>query len=282
MSATVQGSGVGRERGARKPPGFGGINLTVLGLEVRKLLRNRRTIIFALIVPVVLFLFVGTNSKFASLQDGHGNVSAFLMVSMALYGAALSTTAGGAMVSIERALGWSRQLRLTPLSPTGYIVIKMITAMVLGLASVLAVFVVGKLTGDPHMYVYVLTGHHRVYRGYGYLWFVSALCVWVGSLVFAAFGLFIGYLLPSENVMQFLGLAVAALAFAGGLFSNVSPGSTFEEIAKFTPMYGLNQIVHFPQLGGSFDVMWAVNAVAWLVIFGAGAVWRFRVDTKRV
>jgi hypothetical protein len=135
MSATVQDSGVGRDRdrGARKPPGFGGINLTVLGLELRKLVRNRRTLIFALLVPVVLFLFVATNQKFVSLQDGHGNVSAFLMVSMALYGAALSTTAGGAMVSIERALGWSRQLRLTPLSPVGYIVIKMITAMVLGL-----------------------------------------------------------------------------------------------------------------------------------------------------
>lgn len=271
MSATVQDSGVGRDRGARRPPGFGGINLTVLGLELRKLVRNRRTLIFALLVPVVLTLSVATNPKFASLMDGHGNVSAFLMVSMALYGAALSTTAGGAMVSIERALGWSRQLRLTPLSPVGYIVIKMITAMVLGLSSVIAVFVAGKLTGDPHMHA-----------GYGYLWFVSGLCVWVGSLVFAAFGLFIGYLLPSENVMQFLGLAVAALAFAGGLFSNVSAGSTFEEIAKFTPMYGLNQIVHFPQLGGAFDVMWAVNAVAWLVIFAGGAVWRFRLDTKRV
>ncbi len=271
MSTAVRDSGIGVGRDARKPPGFGGINLTVLGLELRKLVRNRRTLFFALIAPVLLFYFFGTKSVYVSYHDGHGNVSAFLMVSMAMYGAALSTTAGGAMVSIERALGWSRQLRLTPLSPTGYIVIKMITAMVLGLCSVLAVFLVGKLTGDPHMYA-----------GYGYLWFVSGLCVWVGSLVFAAFGVFIGYLLPSENVMQFLGLAVAVLAFAGGLFSNLSPGSTIDTIAKFTPMYGLNQIVHFPQLGGSFDVMWAVNAVAWLVIFGGGAVWRFRVDTKRV
>jgi ABC-2 type transport system permease protein len=194
------------------------------------------------------------------------------MVSMALYGAALSTTAGGAMVSIERFLGWSRQLRLTPLSPTGYIVIKMVTAMVLGFSSVLAVFVVAKLTGVPQMT-----------PGYGYLWFVSALCVWIGSLVFAAFGLFIGYLFPSENVMQFLGLAVAALAFAGGLFSDLRHAApALQTIAKFTPMYGLNQLVHAPQLGGSFDVMWVVNAVAWLLIFSVGAVWRFRIDTKRV
>jgi ABC-2 type transport system permease protein len=251
---------------------LGGINFTVLGLELRRLTRNRRTIIFALIAPVVLFAFVGTNKTYANIPDGHGNVSAFLMVSMALYGAALATTAGGAMVSIERALGWSRQLRLTPLSPTGYIVIKMVTAMVLGLSSVLAVFLVGKLTGVPMMA-----------PGYGYLWFVAAICVWIGSLVFAAFGLFIGYLLPSENVMQFLGLVVAALAFAGGLFSDLRQAApTLQTLAKYTPMYGLNQIVHYPQLGGSFDIWWLVNAVAWLVIFAAGAVWRFRVDTKRV
>ena len=36
---------------------------------------------------------------------GHGNVAAYIMVSMALYGAALTAAAGGAMVAIERALG---------------------------------------------------------------------------------------------------------------------------------------------------------------------------------
>jgi ABC-2 type transport system permease protein len=256
----------------RRPPSFGGINLTVLWLEIRRLTRNKRTMIFALIAPVVLFLFVGTNKSYAHIVDGHGNVAAFLMVSMALYGAVLATTAGGAMVSIERAQGWSRQLRLTPLSPVSYIVIKTLTAMILGLASVFAVFVVARITGVPQMYA-----------GYGYLWFLSALCVWVGSLIFAAFGLFIGYLLPSENVMQFLGLVVGALAFAGGLFFPLSQAaSVLQEIAKWTPLYGLNQLVHAPQLGGSFDIFWAVNAVAWLLIFSGGAVWRFRVDTSRV
>jgi ABC-2 type transport system permease protein len=256
----------------RKVSGRAGINLTVLGLEVRRLLRNRRTVIFALIFPVVLFLFVGTNSSYANLRDGHGNVSAFLAVSMALYGATLATTAGGAMVSIERAQGWSRQLRLTPLSPVNYIIIKALTAMVLGLASVLAVFIAANLTGVPHMYA-----------GYAYLWFELAAIVWIGSLVFAALGLFIGYLLPSENVMQFLGLVMAVLAFAGGLFFPLKQAAQIlQDIAKWTPLYGLNQLVHAPLIGGSFDIMWVVNAVAWFCLFVAGAVWRFRKDTARV
>ena len=38
----------------------------------------------------------------------------------------------------------------------------------------------------------------------------------------------------------------------------------------------------FLALGGSVHLAWAANAVAWLVIFAAGAVWRFRKDTARV
>jgi len=265
----------------RQAQGRPGINLTVLGIEIRRLVRNRRTIIFALIVPIVLFLFVGTNKSYANVNaakvvgqvaPAHANISAYLLVSMALYGAALATTAGGAMVSIERAQGWSRQLRITPLSPTAYIIIKALVAMVLGLSSVIAVFIVGRATGVPHFL-----------GGYAYLWFVSAACVWIGALVFAALGLFIGYLLPSENVMQFLGLVMAAISFAGGLFYPLNQAAPIlRDIAEWTPMYGLNELVHAPLLGGSIDIMWVVNAVAWFAIFVAGAVLLFRRDTARV
>jgi energy-coupling factor transporter ATP-binding protein EcfA2 len=59
----------------------------------------------------------------------------------------VASTAGGAMVAVERALGWTRQLRLTPLRPLAYMAIKVLSAMVLGLMSVVVVFVVGALSG---------------------------------------------------------------------------------------------------------------------------------------
>ena len=136
---------------ARQAPGLGGLNLTILKLEIRRLTRNRRTMIFAVVLPVVLLLVFGLNKTYVSERAGEGNVSAFIMISVSLYGAALATTAGGAMVSIERAAGWSRQLRLTPLTPVAYIVVKMLTAMVLGLVSVIVVFAVGKATGKPSL-----------------------------------------------------------------------------------------------------------------------------------
>ena len=258
--------------GARNVPAMGGFNFTVLKLEVRRLLRNRRTVIFAIVFPVVFFLLFGLNSAYALQSAGpgsHGNVSAFIMISMALYGAVLATTSGGAMVSIERAAGWSRQLRLTPLSPTAYIAIKVLTAMVLGLASVVVVYAVGALSGKPSMS--------------GYLWVVTAICVWVGSLVFAAFGLFMGYLLPTENVMQFLGFGLMLFAFGGGLFIPLSQyPHALQTLAEYTPLYGLNQLVHAPLLGEGVQLTWALNALVWLAIFAGGAVWRFRKDTARV
>jgi ABC-2 type transport system permease protein len=253
----------------RRAPGLGGFNLTVLGLEVRRLLRNRRTVLFTIILPIFFFLIFGLNSAYANQKSGHGNVSAFILISMALYGAILATTSGGAMVSIERAEGWSRQLRLTPLSPLAYIVIKMLTAMVLGLSSVVAVYVVGLLVGKPSMP--------------GYLWIVTGLSVWIGSLVFAAFGLFMGYLLPTENVMQILSFALVLFAFGGGLFVPLSQfPHLLQTIAEYTPLYGLNQLVHAPLSGKGIQLVWVINAVAWLAIFAGGAAWRFRKDTARV
>jgi ABC-2 type transport system permease protein len=40
--------------------------------------------------------------------------------------------------------------------------------------------------------------------------------------------------------------------------------------------------VHTPLLGNGVDWTWVVNVLAWLIIFTAGAAWRFRKDTARV
>ncbi len=57
-------------------------------------------------------------------------------------------------------------------------------------------------------------------------------------------------------------------AFGGGLFIPLSTyPHVLQMLAKFTPLYGLNQLVHAPQLGGSVHMKWVLNAVAWLVIF---------------
>lgn len=251
----------------RQRPALGGFTLTFLLLEIRRVLRNRRTMIFILVMPAVFFLLFGLPQRGQALDNG-APVTGYIMISLAVYGAMVATTSGGGMVAVERALGWSRQLRLTPLRPAAYVAAKVLTAMALGLVAVVVEFVVGALSG-VHLPAHV--------------WLLSGLAAWIGSLVFAAFGLFVGYLAPAENVMQFLGPILAILAMFGGLFVplEVLPHA-MQEIARFTPVYGVGEIARSPLTGSGFTLAAVVNVLAWTVAFGFGAARLFRRDTQRV
>ena len=80
--------------------------------EVRRVLRNRRTVMFIVVFPSVFFFMFGLSSK-AQSQGGPAAV-ADIMISMAGYDAMVGTTTGGAAVAVESSLGWGRQLRLRP------------------------------------------------------------------------------------------------------------------------------------------------------------------------
>ncbi|GAA5069906.1 ABC transporter permease [Nocardia callitridis] len=250
----------------RQRPALGGFSLGFLRIELRRMLRNRRTVIFTLIMPPLFLVIFGLQSDYRTEPFGSGNVTGYVMVSMAVYGGMLATTSGGAMVAIERAQGWSRQLRLTPLLPVAYIATKVAVAMVLGLFSVSTVFVVGAVIG-AHLTPLAWAG--------------CLLLAWTGSLVFAAFGLFIGYLLPSENVMQLLGPLSAVLAFAGGLFMPLN--GWFGAVSKAIPTSGVATLARMPFGGtdaGSIALA-VLNVVVWASVFIGGSALLFRRDTAR-
>ena len=165
------------------------------------MLRNRRTVIFTLVMPAAFFFMFGSGSD---RPRGRANVTAYLCQPRRLRRDDRDDQRRRDRSSIERAQGWSRQLRLTPLHPVAYIATKVITAMV----------------ARPRVGGRRLRDRRRRRRPASRLtqWIVCGLVAWLGALVFAAFGLFTGYLLPSENVMQILGPVLAILAFAGGLF----------------------------------------------------------------
>ena len=252
----------------RRLPKFGGFSVGMIALELRRMMRNKRTVVFTLVMPAVFFLLFGTSATYKTERVGGGNVTGYVLISMAVYGAMLATTSGGAMVSIERAAGWSRQLRLTPLRPAAYIAVKLVLAMIIGAVSVAVAFAVGSASGAQLP---------------ASAWVGCGLLAWACALVFAAFGLFMGYLLPSENVMQILGPVLAVLSFAGGLFVPVDQlGHTFATIAKFTPVYGVGEIARYPLTHDGDLALAVLNVVVWTALFALGAMWRFRRDTARV
>jgi ABC-2 type transport system permease protein len=145
----------------------------------------------------------------------------------------------------------------------------MIAGMVLGLLAVVATYAAGAISGIQ------LSAAQ---------WIGTGLVGWVlASAVFTTLGLFVGYLMPSENAAQVTSLIVVFLSFLGGLFYPLSSMPDFmQTIAKFTPVYGIGELARSPLTGESFDAMWLINALVWLVLFVAGTTWAFRRDTKRV
>ena len=54
----------------RRPPALGGFSTGVLGIEIRRVLRNRRTLMFTLIMPAVFFLLFGLPQRGQELPNG--------------------------------------------------------------------------------------------------------------------------------------------------------------------------------------------------------------------
>jgi len=257
----------------RPAPVLGGFTLTYLRIELVRKLRNTRSLFFTVAFPVLMFFVVGyqlldeplTN---VPLADGGVSVAAYIMVSMAMYGAMMSATQTGASVAVERAQGWTRQLRLTPLNPVVNVIVKMTAGMMFGLIAVVATFVVAGLSG-----VQLAPAQ----------WIVSGLAAWLlAGAVFTTLGLMVGYMVPGENVAQITSLAVVLLSFLGGLFYPLSSMPDFlQTIGKLTPVYGIGELARSPLTGDAFDLGALINAVVWLAVFVAGTVYFFRRDTRR-
>ena len=233
----------------RRVPPLGGFNLTVLGIELapdaaqpphghlhpgppgRALLRDHRQ-----------------RHRPGTTRSASGNEAAYILISMALYGAALTAAAGGSMVAMERALGWSRQLRLTPLNPVAYILIKALVALDDGRARDRRRQPLRPRPGTRRDADRRLDRLRRV---------VTLFC----TLTFAALGVFVGYVVPGENAMQILGPGLALLSFLGGVFWPLTEGSALWHVATFTPMYGVAEVARAPL---THELPWyaVVNAVA--------------------
>jgi ABC-2 type transport system permease protein len=126
------------------------MNFTYARLEIRRTFRNTRFVIFAIAFPVLLFLLQVTVFAKANASD-HAAVAAVLMVNMMAFGTVSGAMSVGARLAFERAAGWQRQLRLTPLSGPGYLGGKMISGMLVALPPLILVPLIAALFEGVHL-----------------------------------------------------------------------------------------------------------------------------------
>ena len=146
-----------------------GGTLALTKAEIARLRRNKRYLIFTVALPVMFYLIFGKQNA-----KGYGvSFAAFYMVGMAAFGAFSGAFNNNTIrISQERKDGWIRQLRLTPLPASAYVVAKVLASMVTTVPSIIIVFLIGRFYGDVHMAAWK--------------WVVCALAIWLGTLIFAA------------------------------------------------------------------------------------------------
>lgn len=258
---------------ARRVPRFGGFSWGFLGVELKRVFSNTGTIVFTLIFPIAMLVFVALPNKNEPMTkvpvaDGGPSAAVAIMMSMALYGAMIASTMVGASVAVERSQGWGRQLRLTPLNPFVYIMVKIGCGMAMGLVGVAATVIVGLAIG--------------IHASPGNL-IASGIIAWLSSLMLTALGLTVGYAFPAQNAMRYLGPIVPILSFMGGVFIPLSLLPHAAQVAaKFTPLWGIGDLVQSTAVGFPINGWAVVSMIVWFLVFGATTVWMFRRDTGRV
>lgn len=231
---------------------------TFYRIEAIRQLRNPYTLAFTLAMPVAMYLLFGASADYGSLELGHGNVSFYVMVSMAAFGTATAMSSLCSLAASEAGQGWGRQLALTPLPVAGYAITKVLTALSFAALSVAAVFAAGVATGAR--------------ADDGWRWLASAGIALALGAVYGLFGLGTGLAFNSDSAAALASISITFFGFFGNVF--VPLDGVMLEIAAYTPMYGYVALVRWPLtdgalLAGGSDPLWAVllNMVAWTVVF---------------
>jgi ABC-2 type transport system permease protein len=242
------------------------MNTTYLRMEIRRLLRNRRVLIFSMLMPAILLLVFGGLNKGQDLAGV--SATAYLMVSLGIFGSMSTAIGSGGSIAVERGIGWNRQLRLTPLRPSRYVAIKVMLSLLMALPPLLVVYVVGAVALDV-----------RLPAG---TWALVALGSWLGALPFAALGVVVGYVAKPDSVQQVSGLLYMLLAAFGGLWVPVETmPRLMRDIAELTPAYWVGQVARSPLFHGSLGVHAVLALLGWTVALALVALSRFRADTAR-
>ncbi len=235
--------------------------------ELLRTLRNRRFFFLSLGFPLVLYYTIAAPNKGVHDLSGSG-VSAplYFMLGLTSFGAMSAMLSTGGRIATERAAGWTRQLRISPLTPRAYFRAKVLTAYLMATISIAALYAAGASLG-----VSLPAGR----------WLEMTGLLLVGLVPLAVLGIVLGHLLTPDSIGPAIGGGVSLLAFFGGTWFPITHGF-LHEVGRFLPSYWLVQASHVALGGRPWSGMaWGVIG-GWTVVLAVVAVRVYRRDTGRV
>ena len=236
-----------------------------LRLEVVRQFRSRDLVLWRLGLPAALYVFF--RAVFGSgdgTSEGLPSDTTALVI-FAVFGALASGLyATAPALAQERATGWLRQLRVTPLPAWATVAGKVAAAMAFALPAIALVAVAAAGTQGVEL---------AVDR-----WVELVLLLWIATAPFAALGVLIGLIVPNaEPAQSAASAAFIVLWVLGGLITSPSElPATLEAIAHTTPTNAAAELGWAAARGDAIPASAIAVVVAWTGALGAlGALaWR--------
>ncbi len=241
-------------------------DLTYVRYEVLRTVRNRRFLVFSLVFPLILFFAIASAHRHVII-DGI-TFPLYYMTGMAAWGSMTAVISSGARIAQERQVGWTRQLRITPLKTSTYFAAKVLTGYMMALFSIVVLALAGTLLG-------VRLG------AIGWLTMLGLLLV--GLIPFAVMGIMLGHLISVDSLGPAIGGITSLFALLGGVFGPLVTSGLLFTIVKGLPSYWLVQAGKSALEGGHVwtGEAWIVIA-AWTLVMSRLGVRVYRRDTARV
>jgi ABC-2 type transport system permease protein len=232
--------------------------------DMRRLFRNRRFLIFTVAFPLLLFLFIANSNKSTKLEGIPFPV--YYLTGMVAWGTMNAVSAAGGIIAFERSVGWTRQLRITPLSARGYIATKVATGYVLACTTIVVLYIAS-----------VSVPIHLTAGG----WLLMTALVLVGLPPFAALGIFLGHSLAPDTMGPAIGIISAVFALLGGAWFPISTSGTLYDVTKLLPSFWLVQAGRAGLTHQAWPLEGWLVILVWTAAFTLLAVRAYRRDTGK-
>ncbi|GAA0427304.1 ABC transporter [Acrocarpospora corrugata] len=224
--------------------------IAYIRLETRKMMRDTGYVTMGLAIPVTMYLLFTT---LALPPEARAGGALWSMVAMAAYGALGGVFSNGTGIAEDKALGWMRQLRITPITPFHVIAGKTATAAIIVVPSIALVLAAGALINrvslDPAQ------------------WLTVAALLWAGTIPFSLFALGNGYLLSPQNAATANLATYIGMSALGGLwFPTTNFPAWLGAAATWTPVNNYANLSWSVAFDHSPDPRSALVLLAWTAL----------------
>ena len=242
------------------------MRFTYIRYELLRTFRNWRFVMFSLAYPVVLYFVVASPQRHHTF-DGVA-FPLYFMAGMAAVGTMIAVISSGASIAADRSSGWTRQLRITPLTARAYFGGRVLCGFAMALLTLALVCLSGTVLG-----VRLSAGE----------WLTVVGLMLVGLVPLTLLGILLGHLLTADSLAPAVGGTIMLLALLGGAYGFLlATSGVLFDIIKALPSYWLVQAGKTALRGGGWPgEAWIVIAL-WTAVLVPLAVRVYRRDTVRV